>query len=874
MKINNAEEVARLNKINKLFKEKEAEIRALEKDKTKGEKEITRLRNKLEAEKDALKSAREEARLAVKNKNQQMKELRAEKKAVLDDYKASVKRRDDMRKLNEHTKALATHIMRRVPSSVYIDYRHMIEIIQAKLDPNFRSTKIVEERKFIKDFVKNNPEAKGIFSEKILSDVDKLSLHKITKEEMENGVIEYKDNEITLGELEQLRTYIDALVETGREVRRSKKRIERMITDSIKKDIAESLVKDKTLPPMDDAKTGEPRSIKDKALGYILTTYRPSRIADMLDGGTGRFNGPVHNFFIDGVNESYNAEIINKHRRYKAFNNKLGALGLKIDYFSKVYEVAGKKWSIDQIMDVYAGWKNEKKRAALRGGNHITEAIKDELISKLSEKDIEFADWIIDEYSENYERLRDAFQEHTNLDLGMEEFYTPIRRIAWAYTSDEMSVVEDLYERKGLKRATLDKGMTIKRKNIGEEHQNEIQLGLVSSWSSQVERQEHYINNATIVGRMNRIVQDRELKALAKATGKQPHWIEIQKYVARYTNPGIYKSMRGLDNLVKYLRNGTAMAYLSYNLLTMAKQLPSVLFYVAYSSPGDLLSGLFQTAFNYNKTRGIVESKDPQMIERSIDRYIEEMKQKDTSTYKHIINKIGLTGLKGIMMFDKVATTAGWIAVYNKAIRNGLSEAEAVRKARQATLHTQPAAAAKDIASIYAEDNFLSIFLQFTNQLNQNWNMLTYDAPTAILHGNIIHGIALYSALTLSATMFWMLAHRRLPEDKDDWNHIATDQLLNSIPVIGRTIAGARDGYDLNLPILTPVRVAGQTLSLSDKLIRGEKVSKEEAERYLKDMAEAIAISTHLPIMPEKRLYMGLKEKLPIQDIILGRKQE
>ena len=51
----------------------------------------------------------------------------------------------------------------------------------------------------------------------------------------------------------------------------------------------------------------------------------------------------------------------------------------------------------------------------------------------------------------------------------------------------------------------------------------------------------------------------------------------------------------------------------------------------------------------------------------------------------------------------------------------------AVRLAQNATLRTQPAAAPKDLAQLYATNEFANWFTMFTNQLNQIYNIATYD---------------------------------------------------------------------------------------------------------------------------------------------------
>jgi len=219
-----------------------------------------------------------------------------------------------------------------------------------------------------------------------------------------------------------------------------------------------------------------------------------------------------------------------------------------------------------------------------------------------------------------------------------------------------------------------------------------------------------------------------------------------------------------------------------------------------------------------------------------------------------------------------MATTAGWIGVYNKPLRNTGSQEEAVRKARMATLHTQPAAGVKDVASIYASDNFLSVFLQFSNQLNQNWNQASYDAPMAFVNGNYWQGLSIYAGLSISAIVMWMIANKTIepPEDREEFFDAFLDQLLASIPVVGKMLASAVDGYNLSVPVLKPVEVGGRLLTIGQRAVNGDDITDVQIERLIRDLYEGLAISVGLLYTEVDRLYKGIKRKQPIQYAIFG----
>ena len=604
-----------------------------------------------------------------------------------------------------------------------------------------------------------------------------------------------------------------------------------------------------------------------------LTNSRPSRVADMFDGGKD-FKGAMFRLMFEEVNKSYNNELKAKHKRQMALANKMKALGLKEKDLYRSVEVRGEKITIDQIMDIYAGWKNERKRNALIGGNNITESIMKEMVGMLSDKEIELADYIIQDYEDNFIRLRDAFRKDKNMDIDHEEFYTPIKRVIGGLVKEELDTAEELINRQRYSAgASLMKNFAKKRIDPSLEHQPEISLGLLSTWMGAVAQQEHYINNIDVVKRMNSILSDRELNKMAQLAGKKPHLDYLKNYSKVYANPTVDKSMKGIDPIVRMVKNNAAVAYLGFNLVTMMKQPVSILYYMTYASPPDLMASTTEVIRNWKNIRSLMDTYSPQLTYgRSLESFLDRLKSKDKNKVMNKIKKFGYASMKGIELFDSVTVTIGWNAVYRKYIRNGYSQADAAKMAEKATLFTQPTSAAKDVAPLYRDDNFLSVFLQFSNQLNQIWNMISYDASQAIKHKHYEQAIMTWAATLVGAMAIWILSNRRLPEDKEDFTEAAMSHIFNIMPGVGRTMGNYVDGYDLSVPILAPVKGGASGITLAHKILAGEKLTKKQLERYLLDMAEGMGVLTGIPTTELTRIYKGFEEGQPIQFALTGGK--
>ncbi len=783
------------------------------------------------------------------------------------------KDRDAKRKLKKHVRDLGDFIKQSIPTTVALEQRLMIQALKAPIDPNFRRKSTIEKREL----------QKAIFGGEIQKDTDDILEATFGRTVARNIGVDkkfleslYKKSlgEIDVEELEFLKNRIKGLIKIGKALEKARKDVRTEKNLALADRMSLTMRKGEPFPdkiPTAGTKPG----LGSQATELALSFYRIARITDFMDGGKGikggDFKGPIHDFFVNEIDRSTNNEYREVNRRRDAFRAELKRLEITEKELSKVYEIDGIKINAESIMEVYAGYKNDFHRAALQDAHGITPKIKDDMMKAIPPKLIQMADFIIADYGgENYERLRSAFREMTNKDLIHEEFYVPMKRTGIVR---KIGVTEDLLDRRDFKRKGVDTGFLKGRQGVSKPYQTELSLGLVSSWQSSMRAHEHYIAMAGTLSTADSILKDKDFRASAQVANLNPHLNELRKYIDRVANPSIYKSNMIVNRLVRHLRRGSSITFLAYNMVTISKQVPSLAYYLGYAGPQDLLSGLAQTIGNWGETRELMERLSPQMKERSVERFIEDLKNDGDKNFAKIINKVGLIGMKGILTADKFVVTAGWKAVYDKARRNGRSEVEAAQVATRATLNTQPAASAKDIASIYAEDNFLSIFLQFTNQLNQQFNILTYDVPQALLHGHILRAAGFEIGMMLSAITMWMLANRRLPdpENPDDFLEAYFDQSLNMFPVVGRYISSLMDGYNYSLPILSPVQGLVSGLKLGEKALAGEDITDVEAERLLWDMAEGLGIGIGgAPILASERIYKGFKNGQPIQTILLG----
>lgn len=804
--------------------------------------------DKLIKESTALKAAFKKAAQAARKA---FAEGRKEGIARVKDHFAELKAMQEAKdRLKSRISKAVKRITKPAPKNIDFFYREAIENLQEGIDPRFRTKKTIQTRERTREFLERaTPEQLRDFPVKLAKILAKKNVR-----------------DYTVKELEQVADQIEKLKKLGKTKRKALLAVEKAQRERNVRAMVKSLAGTEKLPPQpaQGFETNKEGVIK-KLISAWLWTLRIPRILDWIDGRKGTFKGLAHTLFYERANEQYDAELRQTDRRHEAGAAKMKELGIVDGDLVTVVDFSelGRDFSllIEQMMGVYMAVKNNLSLDALVHGNKITQKMADVIISNLDQKYKDLADWIAEEYNINYPRLRSAHIEFTNEDLGREFNYTPMVRLEKNDQVIEDEIANQLIQRVGLKRGYAEKGFTITRKKIAPEHQKKIDLRLVSVWRSQSAKQEHYIHFAKPIKDMRAMLVDADFRrAITEKLSRQAVKI-LDNWVSRTANPNIYRGFSGIENLARQTRQNVAMAYLSYNLLTVGKQLPSIILYAKDAGLAAMISSIVEFTANPVQTWEKVRTKDPQVKHAFIERELEELKRANQQAHQTIVRKIGNAGMLGIGIMDGVVRTIGWNAVYEKSLANGMNETEAVREAQHATLRTQPAAHAKDIAQLYASDEVLNWFTMFTNQLNQIWNITTYDTFAYWNNKDYQASAAALMAVAVNAMIIWMIVNKKLPEDEDDLLDAAEDQAFNMIPLVGKSImAGKRGWGESSLPPFEAAKSVGRVLTAKDK------------EKAALRLLETGAALKGVPIVGIKRGVKFIEKGKPIE-LVGGKKK-
>lgn len=677
--------------------------------------------------------------------------------------------------------------------------------ILSEYDLKVRSTATQGMRNMMNEAVRENPDLKDALSSADLKSLNLVSL-----------------GEMPLRRICELNAILSENAEKGRAILRERRAAEQERIDSDAMKLRGTLKADPgdgkpVLRKGDLPSAKKNRGALQGAKNLYKMSLTPSRLFDILDGYK-NFKGFWSKLFYGETNKREDEAKYHMQNRRGYVMKALRDSNLTTKSLADMRTVGTGDDEVtltrSEAIGVYAHSLVPHQKKGIIDLNGLSERQIDLIVSSLSDGEKAVAHAIIKDFADNFDRIDQAFIRHANVGMDYVPNYTPIY---WLFRTgasgsfidaEKENQLQMVQAANHLKRQYARNGFTKTRvEEYPENMRGAIDLNLFSVWNRALQVHEHFAAYADHIRHLRRVLDWRgadnisNLEHLTNEYGTPMREI-LESYVNRIADPTFYKAdvaTNTLNRWIKGLRQNVAVAYLSYNLLTMAKQLPSLAFYAGEAGPYQLLASLGRALIpgEFRKMRKLTETLDPQINERGLDRSIEELRLewegKDT-----IRGRIARFGMKGITAMDRIAVTIGWNAVYESYMAKGASQEEAMQKAQFVTLQTQPASHPKDIPHLYATNNeILNLFLQFTNQMNKIWNITTHDLYTQAKNGDYSTPLVSVVALTLSAAMIHAISGGWNEDETfgDFLSQAAGAQFGNSLPVFGRDLVGYFQGY-------------------------------------------------------------------------------
>jgi hypothetical protein len=818
------------------------------------------------AELDALSST-----LSARKERNRLQRLEAERRAV----KAV---RDEMKRLA----AAATKPLGKKPG-MPVEYQKKIKELQAGLDPQFRTKSTLAKLDHWRDWIARDPGATEIMPEELVKKVQAKQL-----------------NDWTLDELRQFKDRIDELKNAGHTIWKIRHNREAQERNHMADDFREAALAGEEFRPAVGAPKPSTAWTKIK-----LATLRPLAVFLELDGGK---RGPFTKWLWDAVNEAEAEANLHKDRRKAAAEAKLKELGFTTDILDYKHVYIGKEMDIDgfvkddgrkpTIQDVLywqIGKQNEETYRALLAGSRYPESIIDKGISMLSKEALSLAEYIGQDFDENFPRVKEAFEYQYNMPLNAVDHYVPMRRLEATFDTRGEEVAVGLVSGTGQTKTFLNKGFTKSRiQEIQDDFQRPIRTDLVSLWMESIDKEEDFIAKDLLVKRLQdtlgRLPVQRAIQQRLGPEGVK--W--MKKYVNDIAQGNSNQAITGSQKFMQQLRGRMAVSYLSFNVLSNLKQLVSPLPYLADAGGNPITGGarLLSAAGQYlkgarrpgqkNALVQFVEERSDLIKHRSISRDFEDFKRIEASHNASenvrkafaIEKKIGAAGMASLEVIDHVSVSIGWKAVYDHNISQGKSELEAIQAADDSTVLTQPSGRVQDLAEIYRSGETMKFFTMFTNALNAQWQMIAFRIPQAFRQKQYLHALGDAIALALCGLGIALASGAAYGDDDEEKRKRLVlglfSQYTDSIPLVGsiatNAIAKAAGVQAYSSEGVNPFPWGPKVLSAVSA------IQDRDVKKALAYAAEGTALGLGLPTSGPKRAIDALIDKDPA--LLVGWKKE
>jgi len=763
------------------------------------------------------------------------RELEAERRALVAerDYKLS----------------LGRSISRKPGGLVHIDYAEAIREIQAMVDPNFRRQSTIDARKKSALYFHEHPDIAALLKPATLELINSKPL-----------------NEWTVAELEDLARQVQNLRIQGRTKRRLQIAGEKKLRAGFKAEVQDAVLRGEPL------KKAVGQAYQSRVITKAdLEALKPDRIVQLLDG---KEDGPNKKLLQDLVNSTWNAKMRGVDRRQGRITSLMKELEITagpihgpgwIDVNSKMdiggfTGTDGWKPTVQDVMYWAIGYWNERNQKALIEGNGIPAMVIEKGIEQLDPRAKKLANAIAADYRENFPRLRQAYRAMYNIDLPGEISYVPMRRQDITFETRSEEIAADLMVREGVAKAAVPKGMTKVRVDIGSDFQAPVRTDLVNLFMDSVQKEEAFIHQDQVIRRLNSVYGDMRVKrAIQQKFGTDAvKW--VQKYIGDLARPDAHRVSTGASKLVNAARSTIATAALSYNVVSYAVQaVTSWMPFLGDAGPIHIAAAAMKALAHLPTFLREIEEKSPLVKNRDMKAGVEMLKRLDGNAYERVIKQMGQWGMAPFGVIDKVSCAIGWQAVYDKAIAEGKTEAEARTAGDAAVVRGQPSGRVQDLAQLYRSDNDLvNLAVMFTNPLNSFYNMIRWDIPHEMKQGHALRALGDAVAIAMTGIAYSAL-HQGLPAPDDDeetrrlkWLKVFGAQFTDAIPVFGGMVSNlVFGGYAKGSLNLFPF--------WQEVLTTKKNLSNEEWGKALGSALLAYAQASGLPAVEIKRIMRAIE---------------
>lgn len=530
----------------------------------------------------------------------------------------------------------------------------------------------------------------------------------------------------------------------------------------------------------------------------------------------------------------------------------------------------------DQIVMIAANWGNAGNRQRLVDGYGWTEAQVQSVLDRLmTAEDWRFVQSVWDMIDEFREPLF-AMERRVN---GVEpeaiepvEIATPFGTFRGGYfpaiydpqfSAQTQRQQEQTELRAGFFRATTRASATKER---AAQVKRPIMLH-TSVVTAHVREVIHDISHREAVIQARKIMSDGKVRAAVdRAMG--PEYVKaIDAWVEDIAAPN--SANQRTDSFIRgagrHLHKGITMAGLGYRVSTILVQPLGLSNMVGVVGEQAVADGTARFWANPKKVYREVTAKSAEMRDRftTLDASIADLygERAANKLQRFGPSRFERGAFLGIMYADMSITLGGWIGAYNKGLRDGMSEEEAVYFADKIIRTSQGAGGAKDKSSILRQHHLIRSFYPFFSYLNALYNQQR-DIGRRTRQGDY----------TEAARRGWWIAivpaiaHALLfgpgpdEDDEESWAAYLTRMTVvaqtSSLPGVGQIANAMNSGWGYRASSLQKIG-EGTVRGVGDA--KDVATGEEPSKSWIANMFEVVGILTAKPLAaPGRAIEFGV----------------
>jgi len=271
---------------------------------------------------------------------------------------------------------------------------------------------------------------------------------------------------------------------------------------------------------------------------------------------------------------------------------------------------------------------------------------------------------------------------------------------------------------------------------------------------------------------INRILKDGEIKSLLIDRLGEDYYRQMNAWLQTLISDradSIHQDLGFFPNIFRGLRTNTAIVTMGWKISTMMAQFAGFGPSVDLVGYVNMTKGLGQFLKSPRKTWEMVAEKSGEMRHRAktIDRDIKDelLKLRGARGKAAAVKR---TAFYLTAMADRMVSVPTWIAGYNKALKEGLTEEDAVRAGDRAVRLSQGGGGAKDLAGVQRNDEFLKLLTMYYTPFSALYARLRDVGHTTKKPKDLPRMVARSIALVIIPAVLGDLLSGRGPDDDED----------------------------------------------------------------------------------------------------------